>query len=356
MSLDLDHIVIFHNQGTRLTFWDQILKDKGFEISLYPKEELQNNPVYINKIYPDLILTEEKKGAGQVDFTFYDRITGNFPGIPLISVISRDKEDYIEELIRAGASDFIYEHSDIEEVVTRLRSHLVTNKKEANLKVSPPGSNSSLLYNQLFSKTFHSPGVLMAITTLDEGEFIDVNSAFLNLLGYKRDEIIGKTVKELGIHQSYERRDEVIAQLKKGMKITERELTIYNKWGEKRIGYASFEIINIQGESYLLTTWDDITSLKHYEQQLNKLYMAIGQSSSMVIIAEPDGRITFANNQFFRETGYNSEDLSKADVNLFNYVYPDKHNINDIWNRLNSGEIWEGEVLNTKKNGETFWE
>ncbi|MFW6099770.1 MAG: PAS domain S-box protein, partial [Bacteroidota bacterium] len=260
------------------------------------------------------------------------------------------------ELIRAGASDFIYEHSDIEEVVTRLRSHLVTNKKEANLKVSPPGSNSSLLYNQLFSKTFHSPGVLMAITTLDEGEFIDVNSAFLNLLGYKRDEIIGKTVKELGIHQSYERRDEVIAQLKKGMKITERELTIYNKWGEKRIGYASFEIINIQGESYLLTTWDDITSLKHYEQQLNKLYMAIGQSSSMVIIAEPDGRITFANNQFFRETGYNSEDLSKADVNLFNYVYPDKHNINDIWNRLNSGENWEGEVLNTKKNGETFWE
>ena len=37
----------------------------------------------------------------------------------------------------------------------------------------------------------------MAVTSIAEQKFIEVNTAFLDKLGYKREEVIGKTAQEL---------------------------------------------------------------------------------------------------------------------------------------------------------------
>lgn len=349
------NIIIIHSAKSSTASWKNILKENEFEVFFVLKDELGKSSKDLHEIDPDLILLDER-GTEEVDFTLYSKLLGDFPSTPIVSFISGNKECYVKDLIRAGIHDFIHENSDASEVLTRLHANLVRKKGNTNLAPDAYQKHSSIPYQLLFSKTFHSYGVLMSITSLDEGKFIDVNSAFLNILGYKREEILGKNVKELGIHESYEQRDEIIEKIKQGNKVPERTLTIYTKAGNKRIGYASFDIIKINNESYLLTIWNDITTLRNYEEELGKLYTAIEQSSSMVIIADPDGRITFANDQFKRETGYNADDLKEARVNFFEHVHSADQDIREIWEKLKSGAGWEGELLSKKKNGEIYWE
>jgi PAS domain S-box-containing protein len=53
-----------------------------------------------------------------------------------------------------------------------------------------------------FLKIFHAAPALVGITTLAEGRFVDVNETCARILGYQREELIGRTSLELGIWKS----------------------------------------------------------------------------------------------------------------------------------------------------------
>ena len=50
-----------------------------------------------------------------------------------------------------------------------------------------------------FNKVFHLSPILMAISTMEDGRFLDVNTTFLNTLLFSKEEVIGKTSLELGL-------------------------------------------------------------------------------------------------------------------------------------------------------------
>jgi len=63
------------------------------------------------------------------------------------------------------------------------------------------------LANEMFSKAFYDNLTMMAITRLEDGVYIDVNSVFADKFGWTREEIIGKSSVELGIWEANERKD-----------------------------------------------------------------------------------------------------------------------------------------------------
>jgi PAS domain-containing protein len=64
-----------------------------------------------------------------------------------------------------------------------------------------------------FQKVFRSSPIPFSITTVNEGRFIDVNTAFERRYGYSRAEVIGRTVGELGIWENPKDRALMLAQL-----------------------------------------------------------------------------------------------------------------------------------------------
>jgi PAS domain S-box-containing protein len=48
-----------------------------------------------------------------------------------------------------------------------------------------------------FSKAFRSNPLAITISTEAEGRYLDVNDAFLDLLGYRREDVIGRTARGL---------------------------------------------------------------------------------------------------------------------------------------------------------------
>jgi len=66
-----------------------------------------------------------------------------------------------------------------------------------------------------FSKAFHSSPVALSISRINDGTFIDVNQSFLNMYGYKREEIIGQKATDLNIYDNPSERKEIVRQLEK---------------------------------------------------------------------------------------------------------------------------------------------
>ncbi|HLG15285.1 MAG TPA: PAS domain S-box protein [Blastocatellia bacterium] len=121
-----------------------------------------------------------------------------------------------------------------------------------------------------FSKAFQASPDSISITT-PEGWIIDVNQSFLDVLGYLRDEVVGRTAAELGIWVDPEDRARMIKELLDNGAIRDFEAEFRKKSGEVLVGLMSAEVIDVAGERCVLAVTRDITEQKRAEQERDKL-------------------------------------------------------------------------------------
>ena len=63
---------------------------------------------------------------------------------------------------------------------------------------------------ELFSKAFHSISFPVSLVRILDNQFVDVNDAFLGLIGFNYEEVIGHTSKELELFPNYSEREEYV--------------------------------------------------------------------------------------------------------------------------------------------------
>jgi PAS domain S-box-containing protein len=124
---------------------------------------------------------------------------------------------------------------------------------------------------QRFERLFRNNPSLMALSTLPERHFCDVNDAFLKTLGYSLDEVIGKTAAELDMFPNPEQQTAVAEKLRVNGRITDFELHVRRRDGVILNGLFSGEMISSQGRQYFLTVMIDITERKAAEERLLQL-------------------------------------------------------------------------------------
>ena len=122
-----------------------------------------------------------------------------------------------------------------------------------------------------FYKLFDSNPALMAVSSMPERKFIEVNQAFLDNLGYSREEIIGKTAGDLNLFIEPKKQHLIGDMLQQEGRIRNVELKVRKKDGAILTGLFSGEIIANQTESVFLTVMVDITEKKELERQVSRL-------------------------------------------------------------------------------------
>ena len=122
-----------------------------------------------------------------------------------------------------------------------------------------------------FATAFESNPQPMTLITLEDGRFIEVNQSFLNMSGYERDEVVGRTVFDLNLWETVGAREELLQQLQENGSVSNREMRVPTKDGDIRILLVSAERIEFAGQHCTLATSTDITERKQTEEWLSLL-------------------------------------------------------------------------------------
>ena len=158
-----------------------------------------------------------------------------------------------------------------------------------------------------FAKMFRSSPDTITLSSLNNGLVVDVNDACLEKTGYKRDEIIGKTVLELNLWADINDRDKYVAQLISTGKISNFETQFRMKSGELKYGLISGEVIELDGENFILGVIRDITERKKIEKTLfeNQMRLQSIVSNAPVILfgLDADGVFTFSEGKGLQALG-----------------------------------------------------
>jgi len=127
------------------------------------------------------------------------------------------------------------------------------------------------LSEERFSKAFNASPNPMTITTIADGRFIDINNSFLNLFGYSRQEVIGRTAMNLNVYSDPAFRTIMIQEVLERGVVHNLDFHFRVKSGEVRAGLLSADIIKLDGERCLLTVVNDITERKQIEKEMARL-------------------------------------------------------------------------------------
>lgn len=118
-----------------------------------------------------------------------------------------------------------------------------------------------------FQKAFRSSPNLISLSRLDDGLIYDVNDKFSKFLNLPRYKIIGKTTQELGLFKAIPR-SILKSAIDKDGRIENAEVTLVAYDDEKRQGLFSSEIIELNGERCLVSSFQDITDLRKAQEEL----------------------------------------------------------------------------------------
>lgn len=155
------------------------------------------------------------------------------------------------------------------------------------------------LSEEKFSKAFETSAAMMAISTFNEGRYIDVNETFLEKTGLTREEIIGHRSIDIRLYSEINRREELKTKMLRGEKIRNIETIVIHKSGQPLTCLFSSEIIYIQEKPCMLVVMNDITERKKSEERIQQSEQRFRQLAEllpeMVFEANAKGIITFAN-------------------------------------------------------------
>jgi len=119
-----------------------------------------------------------------------------------------------------------------------------------------------------FQKVFQLSPVPTALTVLDDARILDVNQAFQEFFGFSRDQLLGRTALQLGIHVDEAARAALAARLRSEGHVRDAELPVRLASGEIRNVVVSADAVTFIGDACALVTFRDVTDHKRYEARL----------------------------------------------------------------------------------------
>lgn len=142
-----------------------------------------------------------------------------------------------------------------------------------------------------FAAAFSASPDLIAITRASDGAIVEVNGGYTRLLGYTREESLGKTTTELSIWANPDDRAAFVAAIAEHGEVSEFETTLMRKDGTPITVLDSARAIDFGGEPCVLSIAHDITHRKEAEvalSSLNRELRAVSNCNQTLLRAEDE--------------------------------------------------------------------
>ncbi|MCB9560107.1 MAG: PAS domain S-box protein [Kofleriaceae bacterium] len=192
------------------------------------------------------------------------------------------------------------------------------------------------------------------------GDIVMVNARLEALLGYRRDQLVGRSVDLLLPHG----RRAAHARQRAGFVASPRSRTM----GEGRVlaalhrdGHSvpieiGLSAIDTPTGSWVIAVLHDVSAREALTERLHLLGAALEAAANGVAISDPQGVCEWINPAFTAITGYAAGDIVGKRLAILNSGTHDAAFFRDLWATITRGDAWHGEITNRHRDGHLYVE
>lgn len=274
-------------------------------------------------------------------------------------------ENYPISRVAAGEtfSDVVVEVTPVADPertwVQRIRSMILTDRagEPESLVLILSDATDWADAEQRFERTFNANPAPAVICRLSDLRYIKVNQGFVEMTGYPRDQVIGRSVYELDVLENAENRDLAIERLSEGATIPQMEAELRLPRGGSKLVIVAGQPLEINDEACMLFSFMDLeprrqaqTALRQSEERFAKSFRLTPVPT--LVCSADDLQVLDVNDAFVSTTGYLTEELLGRTVAQVGFV-DGKEACVRLFSALGKAGSLEGvDVKVRKKDGE----
>lgn len=203
---------------------------------------------------------------------------------------------------------------------------------------------SEVTYRRLFEAA--RDGIL--ILNVDTGRITDVNPFLVELLGFSRDEMIGKTVGELSPFKDIESNHEMLRQLQKHGYVRYEDLPLETIDGRHIAVEFVSNVYQDGNHNVIQCNIRDITERKKAEDKIVEQADFLDKARDAIVVRDLDGKILYWSKGAERMYGWTRDEVLGGYIGGLVYENPkDFERLNEM--TIKRGE-WQGDVQHFTKD------
>lgn len=131
----------------------------------------------------------------------------------------------------------------------------------------------------------------------------------------------------------------------------ENEIEQYRLHLEEKVTQRTLELAQVNAQLR-----QDIEERERAQETLRKLSRAVEQSANIIVITDLYGNIEFVNPAFTEATGYTVAEALGNNLRLLKSDVQSAQVYQELWRTISAGKVWQGELVNKRKDGTLYWE
>lgn len=265
------------------------------------------------------------------------------PNLPFILFTGKGSEEIASEAITAGVTEYLQKRGGtdqytvlanrIEQAVARRRAEIQVERGFRAIETAHDGI--SLLNN--------------------DGEFIYVNEAYADIIGYEREELIGEHFEilfpEEDIHIAY---DKIIPTVKKSGEWRGETIFLTNDGEPVTVDH----LLSFTSEETMICTISETEEAETVREELSLKERAMDEAPIGITISDPaqdDNPLIYTNDKFAEMTGYDRDEVTGRNCRFLQGEETREEPVAKMRRAIEAEEPVTVELRNYRKDGEMFW-
>ena len=286
---------------------------------------------------------------GRSGLELFEAIREEHPLVPFVLYTGKGSEEIASQAVNAGVTGYFQKGGPDQQ--RRLVNRVDQAAREYHTKIEADRYSTVL-------RALNYP-----IYVVDEtGVFSYVNDAFLEMVGYDREEIIGAGTDIIKDDEAVVEAENQLGSIlsETGPDITQFPVDIYPKEGDPipcrdHMGVLPYEGEEFRGSVGILR---DVSEEVSRQRELERRTKAIDEAPIGITLSDPDrpdNPMIYVNDQFVEKTGYGREEALGRNYRFLQGPETREEQVAELQRAIDAGEATTVELRNYRENGELFW-
>ncbi|SMO90021.1 PAS domain-containing protein [Halorubrum cibi] len=265
------------------------------------------------------------------------------PNLPFILFTGKGSEEIASEAITAGVTEYLQKRGGTDQY-TVLANRIEQAVARRHAEVQVERSMQAI-------ETAHDGISLLT----DNGEFIYVNHAYADIMGYEREELIGEHFEilfpEEDIHTAY---DEIIPTARQSGVWRGESICLTKDSDPITVDH----LLSFTSEETMICTISEKDAAETVREELSLKERAMDEAPIGITITDPaqdENPLIYTNDEFLETTGYDRDEMVGRNCRFLQGDETREERVAEMRRAIEAEEPISVELRNYRKDGELFW-